>query len=65
MPYQKLSIKLNHLSDGVSEKLFQDTIHFAKEAGSTFNGVRCGRATWKDSVAIFARDGKEAVQEWL
>lgn len=53
------------LSAGVSAKLFQDTVRFAKEAGSTFNGVLCGRATWKDSVAIFARDGKEAVQEWL
>lgn len=53
------------LSAGVSAKLFQDTVRFAKEAGSQFNGVLCGRATWKDSVAIFARDGKEAVQEWL
>ena len=65
MPYQKLATKLSHLSAGVSAKLFQDTVRFAKEAGSTFNGVLCGRATWKDSVAIFARDGKEAVQEWL
>ncbi|MDE1548211.1 tagatose-bisphosphate aldolase [Jeotgalibaca caeni] len=53
------------LSAGVSAELFQDTVRFAKEAGSTFNGVLCGRATWKDSVAIFARDGKEAAQEWL
>lgn len=53
------------LSAGVSAKLFQETVRFAKEAGSTFNGVLCGRATWKDSVTIFARDGKEAVQEWL
>lgn len=53
------------LSAGVSAQLFQDTVRFAKKAGSTFNGVLCGRATWKDSVAIYARDGKEAVQEWL
>ena len=53
------------LSAGVSAKLFQETVRFAKEAGSTFNGVLCGRATWKDFVTIFARDGKEAVQEWL
>lgn len=53
------------LSAGVSAQLFQDTIIFAKEAGSAFNGVLCGRATWKDSVEIFARDGQEAVQSWL
>lgn len=53
------------LSAGVSAEMFQETVRFAKEAGSTFNGVLCGRATWKDSVAIFARDGKEIVQEWL
>ena len=32
MPYQKLSTKLSHLSAGVSAKLFQDTVRFAKEA---------------------------------
>ncbi|MGX4687114.1 tagatose-bisphosphate aldolase [Vagococcus sp. JNUCC 83] len=53
------------LSAGVSAKLFQDTLHFAKEAGSTFNGVLCGRATWKDSVEVFVKDGKEAAVEWL
>lgn len=53
------------LSAGVSAELFQETLRFAKEAGSTFNGVLCGRATWKNSVAIFARDGKEAVEEWM
>lgn len=53
------------LSAGVSAQLFKDTIIFAKEAGSAFNGVLCGRATWKDSVEIFARDGQEAVQSWL
>lgn len=53
------------LSAGVSAKLFQDTLYFAKEAGSDFNGVLCGRATWKDSVAIFAEQGEQACREWL
>lgn len=53
------------LSAGVTADLFQQTVRFAKEAGSTFNGVLCGRATWSNSVAIFARDGAEAAQEWL
>lgn len=37
----------------------------AKEAGSTFNGVLCGRATWKDAVAVFASQGEEAAKTWL
>ncbi|OUL07638.1 tagatose-bisphosphate aldolase [Trichococcus shcherbakoviae] len=53
------------LSAGVSAELFQKTLEFAKEGESTFNGVLCGRATWKDSVVIFARDGEDAAIEWL
>lgn len=53
------------LSAGVSAKLFQDTLYFAKEAESTFNGVLCGRATWKDSVEVFVKEGKKAAIEWL
>ncbi|MCQ9210187.1 tagatose-bisphosphate aldolase [Granulicatella seriolae] len=53
------------LSAGVSAKLFQDTLVFAKEAGSNFNGVLCGRATWKDSVEVFATKGDDAGRDWL
>lgn len=53
------------LSAGVSAKLFQDTLVFAKEAGSTFNGVLCGRATWKNGVAPFIESGEEAARQWL
>ncbi|MFF2449679.1 tagatose-bisphosphate aldolase [Neobacillus sp. NPDC058068] len=53
------------LSAGVSAALFQETLKFAKESGSTFNGVLCGRATWKDGVAPFATDGEQAGRTWL
>ncbi|WP_035189636.1 tagatose 1,6-diphosphate aldolase [Ligilactobacillus equi] len=53
------------LSGGVSSKRFRDTLIFAKEADSLFNGVLCGRATWADSVAIYAKKGEEACVEWL
>ncbi|WHY85942.1 tagatose-bisphosphate aldolase [Neobacillus novalis] len=53
------------LSAGVSAELFQETLKFAKESGSTFNGVLCGRATWKDGVAPFATDGEQAGRTWL
>lgn len=53
------------LSAGVSAALFQETLVFAREAESTFNGVLCGRATWNDGVAIFAREGEAATRHWL
>lgn len=53
------------LSAGVSAELFQETLLFAAEAGSNFNGVLCGRATWKDSATLFATEGKDAATKWL
>ena len=54
-----------YLSAGVSAKLFQETLEFAKEAGAEFNGVLCGRATWKDAVPVFASEGEAASREFL
>ena len=53
------------LSAGVSAQLFQETLQFAKEAGSTFNGVLCGRATWKNGVEPFIKEGEAATRIWL
>lgn len=53
------------LSAGVSSELFQKTLYFAKESGSTFNGVLCGRATWKEGVSSFAKEGKTAAETWM
>ncbi len=53
------------LSAGVSANLFQDTLEFAKESGSTFNGVLCGRATWKNGVHHFVANGEESARKWL
>ena len=52
------------LSGGVSAELFQETLKFAKKAGSTFNGVLCGRATWSGAVEEFGKSEKDA-QNWL
>lgn len=54
-----------YLSAGVSAKLFQETLLFAAEAGAEFNGVLCGRATWKDAVPVFAQEGESATRTWL
>ncbi|WP_018664460.1 tagatose-bisphosphate aldolase [Heyndrickxia acidiproducens] len=53
------------LSAGVSAELFRKTLYFAKDSGSRFNGVLCGRATWKDGAAQFAKAGEQATKEWL
>lgn len=53
------------LSAGVSAELFQETLRFASSAGSNFNGVLCGRATWKNAVPIFIEKGEQAAREWL
>ncbi|SFN06809.1 tagatose 1,6-diphosphate aldolase [Izhakiella capsodis] len=53
------------LSAGVSAELFQHTLRFAKSAGSTFNGVLCGRATWANGVEPFITQGEGAARAWL
>ncbi|WP_369670107.1 tagatose-bisphosphate aldolase [Enterococcus lactis] len=53
------------LSGGVSTELFQQTLIFAHESGSTFNGVLCGRATWKDGVKAYVENGKDGAIHWL
>jgi len=53
------------LSAGVTMELFKQTLEFANEAGSEFNGVLCGRATWSGVVEAFAKEGEEAAREWL
>lgn len=52
------------LSAGVSTELFQQTLYFAKEAGCSFNGVLCGRATWAGGVAPYVSSEKEG-EDWL
>ncbi|GGE26038.1 tagatose-bisphosphate aldolase [Streptococcus himalayensis] len=54
-----------YLSAGVSAELFQKTLQFAKDAGSKFNGVLCGRATWSGSVKDYIEEGPEAAVAWL
>ncbi|MCB5936670.1 tagatose-bisphosphate aldolase [Caldibacillus thermoamylovorans] len=53
------------LSAGVSAQLFQYTLKFAHESGSEFNGVLCGRATWKDGIKPFAESSETKAIEWF
>ncbi len=59
------SIPFIYLSEGVSNSAFQFGLQLAAEAGVKFSGVLCGRATWKDGVEIFVKQGPLALQDWL
>ncbi len=54
-----------YLSAGVSNPEFIEDLAFAAESGVKFNGVLCGRATWKDGIPIFAEKGGAAFRAWL
>jgi tagatose 1,6-diphosphate aldolase len=54
-----------YLSAGVSNEVFSDTLELAAEAGTNFSGVLCGRATWKDGIPIYAKQGLKALEDWL
>ena len=54
-----------YLSAGVTNEQFVETLEFAIESGSQFNGVLCGRATWQDGVRVYAQHGANALEDWL
>ena len=54
-----------YLSAGVSNPVFIETLALAAESGTKFNGVLCGRATWKDGIAVYAKQGAKAFEDWL
>src|SRR6202012_2229168 len=54
-----------YLSAGVSNAEFSETLELAGESGVKFNGVLCGRATWKEGIPIYAKQGAAAFRTWL
>jgi tagatose 1,6-diphosphate aldolase len=54
-----------YLSAGVSNETFTDTLDLASESGVNFSGVLCGRATWKDAIPVYAKQGVKALEDWL
>ena len=54
-----------YLSAGVSNPVFIETLELAGESGTKYNGVLCGRATWKDGIPIYAKQGEKAFRNWL
>ena len=54
-----------YLSAGVSDEEFRESLELAIEAGVAFNGVLCGRATWKEGIPVYAKSGAAALEKWL
>jgi tagatose 1,6-diphosphate aldolase len=54
-----------YLSAGVSNAEFTESLELAAEAGTRFSGVLCGRATWKDGIPVYGRQGADAFRAWL
>jgi tagatose 1,6-diphosphate aldolase len=54
-----------YLSAGVSNDVFSETLDLAAESGTNFSGVLCGRATWKEGIPIYAKQGVKALEDWL
>src|SRR5687767_15435981 len=54
-----------YLSAGVSNDEFTESLDLAAESGTRFSGVLCGRATWKDGIAVYGKQGPEAFRKWL
>ena len=54
-----------YLSAGVSNAEFTESLELAAESGVKFNGVLCGRATWKEGIPVYAKQGANAFRKWL
>jgi len=54
-----------YLSAGVSNAEFTESLELAAESGVKFSGVLCGRATWKDGIPVYAKQGANAFRTWL
>jgi len=54
-----------YLSAGVSNAEFTESLEMAAEAAVKFNGVLCGRATWKEGIPVYAKQGADAFRKWL
>ncbi|MCI2170705.1 tagatose 1,6-diphosphate aldolase [Schleiferilactobacillus perolens] len=54
-----------YLSAGVPAETFREELTFAGESGNAYSGILGGRATWLDGVEVYAKDGREALIQWL
>ena len=61
----KTSLPFIYLSAGVGDDEFRESLELAAESGVTYNGVLCGRATWKNGIPVYAKQGAKAFELWM
>ncbi len=54
-----------YLSAGVDDDEFRESLELAAESGVSFAGVLCGRATWKEGIPVYGKQGAKALEDWL
>ena len=54
-----------YLSAGVSNEEFTESLEMAAQSEVQWAGVLCGRATWKNGIPVYAKDGVDAFRRWL
>jgi tagatose 1,6-diphosphate aldolase len=54
-----------YLSAGVDNDVFTEQLRMAGEAGAAFSGVLCGRATWKEGIPAYGKQGVAGLEAWL
>lgn len=54
-----------YLSAGVDNDVFVEQLRMAEQAGSAFSGVLCGRATWKEGIPVYGKEGAAGLEKWL
>jgi len=54
-----------YLSAGVSNAQFTESLKMASEAGTDYSGVLCGRATWKEGIPVYAKQGAKGLEDWM
>ncbi|MBI1977162.1 MAG: tagatose 1,6-diphosphate aldolase [Candidatus Omnitrophica bacterium] len=54
-----------YLSAGVNDDVFRENLELAIEAGTNWAGVLCGRATWKEGIPVYAKEGYQGLEKWL
>jgi tagatose 1,6-diphosphate aldolase len=59
------SLPFIYLSAGVGNAQFTESLAMATEAGTPYSGVLCGRATWKEGIPVYAKQGLKALEDWL
>lgn len=53
------------LSAGVDMPVFLESLELAAESNVRYNGVLCGRATWKGGIPVFGKGDGSSLEQWL